>query len=141
MMSTAIAAQLAQIRAKSTNSHDLKAQKRAHSQSLLFDPPAAAAQDFDVVHQICYEGFKELCRLDSRFSKFAGNIFSEQSKYEDRAQMTAVQNQQLDAVLEGFLTLVGSKILLKPAIKAVEWLVRRFRSVYPRQPCLSVLND
>jgi U3 small nucleolar RNA-associated protein 10 len=30
-------------------------------------------------------------------------------------------------VLEVFLGLVGSKLLLRPAVKAVEWLVRRFK--------------
>ena len=60
---------------------------------------------------------------------FANSVFSEQSKLEDRTQMTAMQNQQLDDVLEEFLRLVGARILLKPAIKAIEWLVRRFRSV------------
>lgn len=29
--------------------------------------------------------------------------------------------------LEAFLALVGGRLLLNPAIKAVEWLVRRFR--------------
>ena len=128
-MATALAAQLAQIRARSSNSLDLRAQKKAHSQSLLFDPAVAVTQDFDTIYQICYEGFEELCHLDSRFSGFAGSIFGEQSKQEDRSQMTAAQNQQLDGVLEKILSLVGSKLLLKPAIKVVEWLVRRFRSV------------
>ena len=131
-MATALASQLTQIRAKSTNSHDLKAQKQAHSQSLLFDPRAAASQDFDLLFQTCYGGFEDLCRIDTRFSQFAKNLFSEQSKEEDRTQMTAAQNQQLDRVVEEFLSLVGSRLLLKPALKAVEWLVRRFRSVNPR---------
>ena len=134
-MATALASQLAQIRAHSTNPLDLKAQKRAHSRSLLYEPGVAATQDFDSLFQICYEGFQELCRIDSRFAGFANNLFSEQSKHEDRTQMTTAQNQQLDVVLEDFLRLVGSKLLLKPALKAVEWLVRRFRSV--KGPLLS----
>ena len=132
-MTTVLAGQLAKIRAQSTNSHDLKAQKKAHSQSLLFEPRAAATQDFDLLYETCLEGFEELCRLDSRFTQFASSVFSEQSKKEDRTQMTAAQNQQLDAVLEEFLNLVGGKMLLKPAMKAVEWLVRRFRSVRRHQ--------
>lgn len=128
-MASALQSQLAQIAAKSTNSHDLKAQKKAHSQSLLFEPRVAAAQDFDTIYQICYEGFQELCQLDSRFISFARNIFSEQSKQEDRTQMTAAQNLELDDVLEDFLGLVGARLLLKPAQKAVEWLVRRFKLV------------
>ena len=136
-MVTALAAQLAQIRARSTNSLDLKAQKEAHSQSLLFDPRNAARQDFDTIFQICYEGFEELCRQDSRFLGFSNSIFSEQSKYEDRMQMNEEQNQSLDSVIEDFLSLVGSKLLLAPALKAVEWLIRRFRSVKHHNSSLS----
>lgn len=126
-MATALASQLAQIRAHSTNPLDLKAHKKAHSRSLLFEPAVAANQDFDSLYQICYEGFQELCQLDSRFVGFANTIFSEQSRHEDRTQMTAAQNQRLDVVLEEFLHLVSGKLLLRPALKAVEWLVRRFR--------------
>ena len=131
-MATALTSQLARIRASSCNPLDLKAQKIAHSRSLLYEPGVAATQDFDSLYQICYEGFQELCRLDPRFAGFANNLFSEQSKQEDRTKMTAVQNQQLDIILEEFLHLAGSKLLLKPALKAVEWLVRRFKSVKGR---------
>lgn len=130
-MATVLAAQLAQIRAQSTNPLNLKAQKKAHSQSLLFEPPVAATQDFDTIYQICYEGFEELCRLDPCFNGFSGNIFGEQSKQEDRTQMTAAQNQRLDMAIEEFLGLINGRLLLKPALKAVEWLIRRFRLVHP----------
>ena len=128
-MATSLTRQLAHIRAHSTNALDLKAQKRAHSKSLLFDAHHAATQDYDTLFQVCYEGWQELCRLDARFTDFAVNLFNEQSKLEDRTQMTAAQNQRLDDVLEDFMRLVGSRLLLKPALKAIEWLVRRFRSV------------
>lgn len=128
-MVTSLASQLAQIRAHSTNSLDLKAQKKAHSKSLLFNPHHAANQDFDTLFQICHEGWQELCRLDPRFLNFAGNLFSEQSKQEDRTQMTAAQNENLNNVLEDFMGLIGARLLLKPALKALEWLVRRFRYV------------
>ena len=128
-MATILAAQLAQIAAKSSNPLDLKAQKRAHSKSLLFDQSVAATQDFDNIYQICLEGYQELCQMDKRFIKFARTIFSEQSRTEERAQLTAAQNKDLDEVLESFLWLVSARILLRPALKAIEWLIRRFRSV------------
>ena len=128
-MATALAAQLASIAANSTNQLNLKAQRQAHSQSLIFEPQEAALQDFDTLYDICIKGFGELCLLDSRFSSFANSIFSEHSKTQERPQLTSAQNDELDAVLERFLHLVGSKILLQPAIQAVEWLVRRFRFV------------
>lgn len=126
-MATALQQQLAAIAANSTQQLDLKAQKGRHSKSLLFEPRDAASQSFDTIFQICNEGFEELCMIDGRFVPFARNLFSEQSKTEDRTQLTTKENEELDRVLEGFLGLVGGRLLLKPGMKAVEWLVRRFR--------------
>ena len=124
---TSLQKQLAAIAASSTHQLDLKAQKAAHGKSLLFESKIAASQNFNSIYQICYEGFQELCALDPRFATFSRNLFSEQSKSEERTQMTAKENQELDSVIESFLSLVGPRLLLKPAVKAVEWLIRRFR--------------
>jgi U3 small nucleolar RNA-associated protein 10 len=129
-MATALQKQLAAIAASSTHQLDLKAQKSAHGKSLLFEPKIAASQSFENVYLICYEGFRDLCALDSRFLHFSQSLFSEQSKVEDRTQMTKEENKKLNTVLEAFITLVGPRLLLKPAQKAVEWLVRRFRYVH-----------
>ncbi|KAK4985932.1 snoRNA-binding rRNA-processing protein utp10 [Elasticomyces elasticus] len=126
-MATVLQQQLAAIAAKTTNQLDLKAQKAAHSKSLLFETSTAAGQTFDTLYQICYEGFQELCALDGRFANYGRNIFSEQSKREERTQMTSKENEELDLVLRNFLGLVSGRLLLKPGLKAVEWLVRRFR--------------
>ena len=126
-MATALQAQLAQIAAKSTNQLDLKAQKLAHSQSLIFEAKVARSQDFDTIFDICEGGFQELCLLDQRFVPFGRSLFSEQSKRQERGQMTETENQDLDHVLEDFLGLLGGRLLLKPAVKAVDWLIRRFR--------------
>ena len=88
---------LAGIRRQNVSSHDLKAQRKAHSVSLLFDPVQARDQDFETIYQTCVEGFEELCHLDSRFSQFASNVFSEESKCQDPSQMTQEQNRRLDA--------------------------------------------
>ncbi|KAK3072122.1 snoRNA-binding rRNA-processing protein utp10 [Teratosphaeriaceae sp. CCFEE 6253] len=126
-MATALQQQLAAIAASSTHQLDLKAQKARHSTSLLFAPRDAAAQGFETIYQLCYEGFEELCMLDARFSPFARSLFSEQSQSEDRTQMTAAENAELDRTVESFLALLSGRLLLKPATKALEWLVRRFR--------------
>jgi len=130
-MTTILQRQLAHIAADSTHQLDLKAQKAAHGKSLLFDAKIAVSQDFNTLYQLCFEGFEELCALDSRFSTYSTSIFSEQSKTEEREQMTAAQNRELNVVIGSFLGLVGARLLLKPAQKAVEWLVRRFRCVHP----------
>ncbi|KAI2795239.1 U3 small nucleolar RNA-associated protein 10 [Penicillium oxalicum] len=126
-MATSLAAQLSQIAAKSTHQLDLKKQRISHSQSLIFDRKVASTQDFDTIYDICHDGFLELCSLDSRFEEFERSIFSEQSKAEDRTELNSSQNQELDAVIESFLALVGGRLQLSPAVKAVDWLVRRFR--------------
>ncbi|KAI1164257.1 armadillo-type protein [Nemania serpens] len=126
-MATALAAQLAQIAAKSKTSLDLKAQKAAHAKSLIFEPRVATVQSFQTLYGICREGFDELCQLDPRFVPFGTTLFSEQSQDEDRVQMTAAENTELDKRIDSFLRLAGARLRLMPTIKAVEWLVRRFR--------------
>lgn len=127
-MATSLQQQLAAIQQTSTHQLDLKAQKARHSKSLLFEPRDAASQSFDTIYQICNEGFNELSQLDPRFVPFARNLFSEQSKNEDRTQMTAVENEELNKTVESFLGLVQGRLLLRPAMKAVEWVVRRFQA-------------
>ncbi|KAI0415782.1 armadillo-type protein [Xylaria grammica] len=126
-MATALSAQLAQIAAKSKTSLDVKAQKAAHSKSLIFEPRVAASQSFQTLYGICREGFDELCQLDSRFAPFSTSIFNEQSQDEDRTQMTAAENAELDKRVDSFLHLAGARLRLMPTIKAIEWLIRRFR--------------
>ncbi|KAK3057656.1 snoRNA-binding rRNA-processing protein utp10 [Extremus antarcticus] len=126
-MATVLQQQLATIAANSTHQLDLKAQKSRHSQSLLFEPRDAASQSFDTLYQICIEGFDELCQLDARFLPYERSIFAASSKNVDRTQMTKRENEELDGVVRSFLGLLQGRLLLKPAIKCLEWLVRRFR--------------
>jgi U3 small nucleolar RNA-associated protein 10 len=126
-MATSLASQLAKIAANSKSSLNIKAQRASHSKSLIFEPAVAASQSFQTVYTICIEGFHELCRLDTRFSFYSTTLFSEQSQDEDRTQMTAEENRELDKRIDSFLHLAASRLRLMPAIKAVEWLIRRFR--------------
>jgi len=127
-MST-LSKQLAAIAASSSHQLNLKAQRVAHGKSLLFDSKIAVSQDFDTLYQICLEGWEDLCQIDNRFLVFGNNLFSEHSKDQERGQMTAVQNKALDLAIQSFLGLASSRLLLKPAQKAVEWLIRRFQYV------------
>ncbi|KAK4163476.1 hypothetical protein QBC43DRAFT_239171 [Cladorrhinum sp. PSN259] len=127
-MASSLAAQLAQISANSRTSLNAKALKAAHSKSLIFEPQVAAGQTYAEIYTICHEGFEELCHLDKRFSDlFAKSLFSEQSQEADRTKMTGEENAALDKQVDFFLHQVGSRLRLMPAIKAVEWLIRRFR--------------
>ncbi|KAL1842736.1 hypothetical protein VTJ49DRAFT_4374 [Mycothermus thermophilus] len=124
-MATSLAAQLAQIAANSRTSLNVKALKASHSKSLIWEPRVAAGQTFAEIYQACHEGFEELCRLDARFVVFSTTLFSEQSQETDRVQLNTEENAALDKRITSFLHLVGSRLRLMPAIKAIEWLIRR----------------
>ena len=126
-MATSLALQLQKIAAASTSTLDTKKLKTLHSASLLFDRAHAATQGLDTIFSIALNGFNELCALDHRFIAFEKGLFSESSKEADRFVQTKEEVKELDRSIEAFLELVSGRLLLKPAIKAVEWLVRRFR--------------
>lgn len=127
IMATSLAAQLAQVAANSKSTLNVKAQKAAHSKSLIWEPRVAATQNYQTLYTTCIQGFEELCQLDARFAPFQSTIFSEESQNQDRTQLTASENEELDRRVGAFLRLAGSRLRLMPAIKAIEWLIRRFR--------------
>lgn len=127
IMATALQQQLAAISAKSTDQLNLKAQKQRHAKSLLFEPREAATQSFDTLFQICEEGFDDLCALDARFRGFSSNLFAPSSVEVERESLNKKENDDLDLVVEQFLGLVCGRLLLRPALKCVEWLIRRWK--------------
>lgn len=126
-MATSLAAQLAQVAANSKSTLNVKAQKAGHSKSLIWEHRIAATQSYQTLYATCFQGFEDLCQLDARFVPFQSTLFSEESQNQDRTQLTARENDELNRQVEAFLRLVGGRLRLMPAIKAVEWLIRRFR--------------
>lgn len=126
-MASSLAAQLQRITATSTNTLNTQKLKQIHSASLLFPAAHAATQDLETIYSIAAEGFRELCQIDDRFIAYERGLFSESSKGVDRFLLPSSEVNELDRNIEGFLQLVSGKLLLRPALKAVEWLVRRFR--------------
>ncbi|RMZ89000.1 hypothetical protein DV736_g3773, partial [Chaetothyriales sp. CBS 134916] len=126
-MATSFARQLRAIALKSSHELDIRARRIAHAESLIFPHEVAVKQDWDKLYQICVEGYYELCQLDSRLEGFERNLFSEQSKDQDREQLNQSQNEALDAVIAQCLQLLQSKLMLRPAVRCLEWLIRRFR--------------
>ncbi|KAK8090131.1 BP28CT domain-containing protein [Apiospora hydei] len=126
-MATSLAAQLQQIAASSKATLDVKAQKAAHAKSLISGAREAASQNFQELYTKCRQEYDELCRIDGRFLAFSTTLFSEQSRDEDRTQMTTDENAELDRKIDSFLRLVGGRLRISPAIYSVEWLVRRFK--------------
>ncbi|KAG7662173.1 UTP10 [[Candida] subhashii] len=126
---SSLASQLKSIQDKTaTVALDRKSRSKVHSRSLLFESKVASTQDYEFIYQIAYEGLEELCELDSRFTKFKQTLYSETSINLDRTLQTKEIVDQLNKNIEAFLTLIGPYYNLIPAVKAVEWLVRRFQA-------------
>jgi U3 small nucleolar RNA-associated protein 10 len=128
-MATALQQQLAAISAKSTDQLNLKAQKQRHAKSLLFEPREAASQSFDTLFQICGEGFDDLCALDGRYRGFATNLFAPSSVEVERETLNKKENDDLNKIVDQFLGLICGRLLLRPALKCVEWLIRRWKAL------------
>lgn len=105
---------------------DRKSRQKIHLRSLIFAPKVAAGQDYDYLFTVGREGFEELCEVDLRFVKFGKTLFAEFSIQMDRNVEDADTVAHLDASIDAFFELVGPYYQLNPAIKAAEWLVRRF---------------
>lgn len=114
---------------------------KQHSRSLIYEPKVAQDQDYSFIHAIGVEGLRELVSLDSRFSQFENNLFSDTSIDVDRLVQTQEQNDQLDKGINAFLSLVAPFLMLTPAVKALEWLIRRFHvtSMNAEQLLLAVM--
>ncbi|KAI8149580.1 hypothetical protein BJV82DRAFT_708430 [Fennellomyces sp. T-0311] len=100
---------------------------RRHKASLLFTSREAADQDLETIYSIAYNGIMELVILDKNFEAFQKTLFSEKMKNYDRVLQTAEDNAKLDKSIAAFLHQLSPYFLLKPAGKAIEWLIRRFR--------------
>ncbi|KAJ2892957.1 snoRNA-binding rRNA-processing protein utp10, partial [Coemansia aciculifera] len=103
--------------------------ERAHNvkASFLFDGRQAADLDNQTIFDIGRDGLSELRQMDQRFDVYAETLFSEALKDMDRVLQTKDENNKLDASIRSFLFQLAPYFLTKPAGKAIEWLVRRFR--------------
>lgn len=105
--------------------------------SLLFNQEKAEHLDLETILNIGTNGLMELRKYDERFAAFEATLFSPTSLTLTRAQMTKEATQKLDKSIEQFLRLLSPYFLLKPAHKALEWLLRRYQYVLPRFVTLS----
>ncbi|KAM9913976.1 hypothetical protein OXX69_001089 [Metschnikowia pulcherrima] len=124
---SSLSQQLQAISAKNASvALDRKSRAFVHSQSLIFDPKTAAAQDYEYIHQIACEGLAELIEIDGRFARFEQTLFAPASVTFDRntASKDVVQQAEKNAV--AFVNLAAPYFALSPALKALEWLVRRY---------------
>lgn len=73
-----------------------------------------------------------LCHTHTRthsaeFRAYEQTLFSPKSKETERLQLTSDENAALDEQITSFLRLLSPFFLLKPAHKALEYLIRKYR--------------
>jgi len=97
--------------------------------SLLFDKRKGESLDLETIFNIGVNGLLELRKHDERFGQFEDTLFSSTAKSLVREMQTKEVNEKLDVSILAFLRLLSPYLLLKPAHKVLEWLIRRFRYV------------
>ncbi|KAJ1677862.1 snoRNA-binding rRNA-processing protein utp10, partial [Spiromyces aspiralis] len=124
-MASSLAKQLSRIRVADRAAGSEKSQ--LYKASFLFDPRQAANLDVQTIYDIGRNGLSELCSMNGRFAYYSKTLFSEAVKHMDRILQTKKDNEMLDNSIRGFLRELAPYFLTKPAGKALEWLIRRFR--------------
>ncbi|OBA22662.1 hypothetical protein METBIDRAFT_38153 [Metschnikowia bicuspidata var. bicuspidata NRRL YB-4993] len=135
---SSLSQQLQAISAKNASvALDRKSRAYVHSQSLIFDPKVAAAQDFDYIHQIACEGLEELVQIEPRFARFSQTLFLEASVTFDRNVLLKDVVAQAEKNAVAFINMAAPYFALSPALKAMEWLVRRYHvNIHHPEPLL-----
>ena len=71
-------------------------------------------------------GIAELQAIDPVFDDYQEVLFGESTMTFQRSMQTAEVNAQIDETIESFLQRLTPYCLLKPAQKALEWLIYRY---------------
>ncbi|KAJ2723879.1 snoRNA-binding rRNA-processing protein utp10 [Coemansia sp. Benny D115] len=95
--------------------------------SFLFEPRQAADMDMQTIFDIGRDGINDLIKVNKAFGSYSSTLFSEAVKDMDRVLQTKSENEKLDESIRSFLFLLAPHFLTRPAGKALEWLIRRFR--------------
>ncbi|MDP2438114.1 MAG: hypothetical protein Q8P67_20420, partial [archaeon] len=95
--------------------------------SLIWSAQEASHKSLDDVFNVGRNGFLGLVGLDKGFQEYEEALFGADHVGTDRQLLSKDDNLQLDADLARFLRLLCSYLLHPAAVKALEWLMRRFR--------------
>ncbi|XP_058450282.1 HEAT repeat-containing protein 1 homolog [Malaya genurostris] len=121
-MSTGLAEQLRRLAAPQTSLlHD--ARKKP---SILFESGEAASKDREVIYDIGISGLEELVQLNPSFAQFESTLFDKTTIDLQRAVESKDLNQKLDVNIRKFFFHLSPYVMLQPAHKCMEWLIRRF---------------
>ncbi|CAK9436754.1 uncharacterized protein LODBEIA_P12760 [Lodderomyces beijingensis] len=126
---SSLASQLKSINEKNSSvAFNRQQRSKLHSRSLIFDPKVASGQDYEYIYEIAVAALDELCELDSRFGKFKPSLFSRDSVNFDRNVQTEELINQLNKNIDAFFILLAPYYGFTAALRAAEWLVRRFQA-------------
>ena len=109
------------------NSSLERASKFKKRTSFLFNAKEASDIDNETVFALALNGLDELKLVNDHFEQFESLLFSESSKHLERSLQTKEVNEKLDSTIRDYLQFLSPYILLKPAHKTLEWLIRRFQ--------------
>ena len=121
---SSLAAQLKRLSTPSTLS--FRAAQSSKKPSLLFSESEAGDLDVETVYSLGVNGLAELQTINPVFQSFQNSLFGNASMSFERTQQTSGSNEMLDVEIWRFLLEVSPYVLLKPAQKALEWLIRTF---------------
>ena len=118
---TSLQQQLASLAGKSTQVSQLR------KASILFDEKEIQQINTETIYSIGLNGFLELVKLNPQFSPYEKTLFSRSSVQFNRQMQTKEENKKLDIAISNFLVQLSPYLLLKPAQKAFEYLLRRYQ--------------
>lgn len=95
--------------------------------SILFNEKEATSLPTETILSIGLNGLLELIKKEPRFLPFEKTLFDKSSVQFNRQLHTKEENKKLDESIGKFLTLLSPFLLLKPAQKAFEYLLRRYK--------------
>ncbi|XP_058814545.1 HEAT repeat-containing protein 1 homolog [Topomyia yanbarensis] len=121
-MTTSLAAQLQRLAAPQTS---LLYDSRKKP-SILFKAGEAASKDREVIYDIGINGLQELIQLNPSFAQFEDTLFDKTSIDLQRAVENKELNRKLDDNIRKFFFHLSPYVMLQPAHKCLEWLIRRF---------------
>lgn len=124
-MASSLASQLKRL--STPTSLAVKAAQSSRKPSLLFTDSEAADLDVETVYNLGVNGLAELQNINPVFQTFQKSLFGRASMSFERTQQTSEHDEKLNAEISRFLREVSPYILLRPAQKAMEWVIRTFR--------------
>ncbi|XP_074584883.1 uncharacterized protein At3g06530 [Curcuma longa] len=94
--------------------------------SVLFDHRTASDIDLRTILPIALSGLDVLIESDGRFNRYKDTLFSQTSLELDREKMVPAEEAKVNKSICWYLQLLSGYLQLHPALKTLEYLIRRY---------------